>query len=124
MRRGYAATMRNHKGLFTLLDRYLDALDLNHLARIVFGGDGAPWIWSGVEALCQRRGLDEARVDQVIDYTHAKQNLQELIDLLPRRLQHEGRLANRPPRIKVPQSGNAPSARDDSFVSAHLFESA
>ena len=87
------ATMRNHEGLFALLDRYLDALDLERVARIVFCGDGAPWIWSGVEALCQRRGLDQARVHQVIDYTHAKQNLQELIDLLPARLQHEGRLA-------------------------------
>ena len=87
------ATMRNHEGLFALLDRYLDALDLERVARIAFCGDGAPWIWSGVEALCQRRGLDQARVHQVIDYTHAKQNLQELIDLLPARLQHEGRLA-------------------------------
>jgi hypothetical protein len=87
------ATMRNHEGLFALLERYLDALDLERVARIVFCGDGAPWIWSGVEALCQRQGLDQARVDQVIDYTHAKQNLQELIDLLPARLQHQGRLA-------------------------------
>lgn len=87
------ATMRNHEGLFALLERYLDALDLERVARIVFCGDGAPWIWSGVEALCQRQGLDQARVDQVIDYTHAKQNLQELIDLLPARLQHQGRPA-------------------------------
>ena len=87
------ATMRNHQGLFALLERYLDALDLERVARIVFCGDGAPWIWSGVEALCQRQGLDQARVDQVIDYTHAKQNLQELIDLLPARLQHQGRPA-------------------------------
>jgi hypothetical protein len=87
------ATMQKHEGLFALLERYLDALDLERVARIVFCGDGAPWIWSGVEALCQRRGLDQDRVYQVIDYTHAKQNLQELIDLLPARLQHQGRLA-------------------------------
>jgi hypothetical protein len=87
------ATMQKHEGLFALLERYLDALDLTRVARSVFCGDGAPWIWSGVEALCQRRGLDQERVYQVIDYTHAKQNLQELIDLLPTRLQHQGRLA-------------------------------
>lgn len=87
------ATMQDHDGLFALLDGYLDALDLQSVARIVFCGDGARWIWSGVEALCQRRGLDKERVYQVIDYTHAKQNLQELIDLLPARLQREGRLA-------------------------------
>lgn len=87
------ATMRNHEGLFALLERYLDALGLERVARIVFCGDGAPWIRSGVEALCHRRDLDQARVYQVIDYTHAKQNLQELIELLPARLQREGRLA-------------------------------
>ena len=87
------ATMQDHEGLFALLDGYLDALDLQSVARIVFCGDGARWIWSGVEALCQRQGLDKERVYQVIDYTHAKQNLQELIDLLPARLQREGRLA-------------------------------
>ncbi len=87
------ATMQDHKGLFALLERYLEALDLEKVARIVFCGDGARWIWSGVEALCQRQGLDKERVYQVIDYTHAKQNLQELIDLLPARLQREGRLA-------------------------------
>jgi hypothetical protein len=87
------ATRQKHEGLFALLERYLDALDLTCVARIVFCGDGAPWIWSGVEALCQRRGLDQERVYQVIDYTHAKQHLQELIDLLPTPLQHEGRLA-------------------------------
>ena len=49
--------------------------------------------WSGVDALCQRRGLDQGRVHQVIDDTHAKQNLPALIDWLPARLQREGRLA-------------------------------
>ncbi|MGC1952432.1 MAG: hypothetical protein WA970_07655 [Gammaproteobacteria bacterium] len=78
------ATMRNHEGLFALLERYLDVLDLERVARIVFCGDGAPWIWSGVDALCQRRGLDQERVYQVIDYTHAKQNLQELGRFAPR----------------------------------------
>ncbi len=87
------ATMQDHEGLFALLERYLEALDLESVTRIVFCGDGARWIWSGVEALCQRQGLDKERVYQVIDYTHAKQNLQELLDLLPVRLQHEGRLA-------------------------------
>ena len=86
------ATMANHEGLFVLLERYLNALDLGNVARIVFCGDGAPWIWSGVDAWCQRQGLDSERVYQVIDYTHAKQNLQALIDLLPARLQ-DGRLA-------------------------------
>jgi hypothetical protein len=45
------ASLDNHEGLFGLLERYLCALPLAEVDRIVFCGDGAPWIWSGVEAL-------------------------------------------------------------------------
>jgi hypothetical protein len=31
------------------LEQYLQALDLGALEKIVFCGDGAPWIWLGVE---------------------------------------------------------------------------
>jgi hypothetical protein len=50
---------------------------------MVFCGDGAPWIWSGVEALCGRLGLDRDRVHPVLDYTPAQQNLQAILDLVP-----------------------------------------
>ncbi len=77
------ATMGDHEAMFAVLEGYLRALDPNDVQRVVFCGDGAAWIRSGVEALCERSGLDSARVTQVLDYTHAKQNLQELIDLVP-----------------------------------------
>ena len=78
------ATMGDHTEMFALLERYLSALPLAALSRIVFCGDGAPWIWADVEALCVKMGLEKlCPVYQVLDYTHAQQNLQELIDLLP-----------------------------------------
>lgn len=77
------ATLGDHEALFAVLEQYVRALELSTVNRLVFCGDGAPWIWSGVEALCQRLGLPPARVTQVLDYTHAKQNLQELLDLVP-----------------------------------------
>jgi hypothetical protein len=43
--------MQDHDGLFAVLEQYLQALDLRALEKIVFGGDGAPWIWSGVDAV-------------------------------------------------------------------------
>jgi hypothetical protein len=54
-RQGYHTDWRAPK-LFTLylLERYLCTLPIEQLARIVFCGDGGPWIWHGVEALCQR----------------------------------------------------------------------
>lgn len=77
------ATLGDHEAMFELLERYLKALDLNAFSHIVFCGDGASWIWSDTDALCARLGLEAERVTQVIDYTHAKQNLQEIIDQAP-----------------------------------------
>jgi len=78
------ATMGDHTEMFALLTRYLSALPLNDVARIVFCGDGAPWIWSDVESLCIQMGLEQhSPIYQVLDYIHAQQNLQELIELVP-----------------------------------------
>lgn len=81
------ATMGNHTAMFSLLEQYLTALDLTAVNRMVFCGDGASWIWLDVEELCHKLGLEQVcSVYQVLDYTHAKQNLQDIIDLLPRSL--------------------------------------
>lgn len=88
------ATMGNHEELFTLLNRYLSALPVAELSRLVFCGDGAPWIWSGVEALCRQLNLSECcSVYQVLDYTHAKQNLQDIIDLVSKKVQEKEKIA-------------------------------
>lgn len=74
------ATMGKHEAMFELLEQYLTALPLKSAERIVFCGDGAPWIWSDINALCQRMNLDMTKVHQVLDYTHAKQQLGILLD--------------------------------------------
>ncbi len=73
------ATMGNHVAMFDLLEQYLRALPLEKAARIVFCGDGAPWIWSDTVDLCKRMNLDMTKIYQVLDYTHAKQQLGELL---------------------------------------------
>ena len=87
------ATMGDHVEVFALLEQYLNALDLSGVARVVFCGDGAPWIWSGVEALCVKLGMDANQIYQVIDYTHAKQNLQQIVELIPKRVKHRDKIA-------------------------------
>ena len=77
------ATLGDHEQLMALLESYLRALDLSHVARVVFCGDGAPWIWNGVQGLCQHLELDPASVHEVLDYTHAVQNLYAILDLVP-----------------------------------------
>jgi len=82
----------NHKALFALLTKYLQALDLSEADKIVFCGDGAPWIWRGVKKMCQELGLTQKSVYQVLDYTHAKQNLREIIELVPEKLRKGAKL--------------------------------
>jgi hypothetical protein len=79
----YDATLSDHEGVMWLLTRYLKSVEVEVLSRVVVCGDGAAWIWKDVEGLCAEGHLPAERVVQVLDYTHAKQNLQELIDLLP-----------------------------------------
>lgn len=80
------ATLGDHEALFAILERYLRELDLSAVTRVVFCGDGAAWIWAGVEALIERLGLASADTHQVLDYTHAKQNLHQILAWLPKRL--------------------------------------
>lgn len=72
------ATMGNNEVMMALLETYLAILPLADAQRIVFTGDGAPWIWSGVTKLCQRLKLDMTKVHQVLDFIHAKQQLATL----------------------------------------------
>jgi len=81
------ATMGDHKEMFALLTRYLEALDLSKVQRVVFCGDGATWIWGGVEELVTKLGVSATQIYQVVDYTHAMQNLQEIIELVPAKAQ-------------------------------------
>jgi len=74
------ATMGNHEAMFDLLEQYLRVLPLEEAEKVVFCGDGAPWIWSGAIDLCKRMNLDMTKVHQVLDYTHAKQQLSMLLD--------------------------------------------
>lgn len=73
------ATMGDHQQALALLEQYLAALPLADAARIVFCGDGARWIWSDITALCTRMQLDMTHIYQVLDYTHAKQQLDSLL---------------------------------------------
>lgn len=75
------ATLGSDEAVFALLETYLRQLDLRSIDRIVFTGDGAPWIWRQVEKLCTRLQLPPNRVFQVIDYAHATQNLYDIVEL-------------------------------------------
>jgi hypothetical protein len=77
------ATMGNDDEVFALMAHYLDQLDLSVAERVVVCGDGARWIWLRVDSLMNDRGVSPDKLFQIVDYTHAKQNLQDIVDLLP-----------------------------------------
>ncbi len=85
------ATMGDHEVMFDLLENYLHQLNLEKVARIVFTGDGGTWIWNDAEKLIERLQLDSNKVYQVLDYTHAIQNLNEIIDFVPKDKQKSSR---------------------------------
>jgi len=76
------ATMQGKDYAFELIETYLDVMDTSSISRVVFCGDGAPWIWSRAEELLIKR-FPNKEGWQVLDYTHAKQALEEILDLLP-----------------------------------------
>jgi hypothetical protein len=78
----YDATMGDVDAAFKLLETYLSHLDILKADRVVFCCDGARSYWKRTARLAQKLGI---RVHyEVIDYTHAKQNLHEIIDKLPK----------------------------------------
>jgi hypothetical protein len=86
----YDATMGDVDAAFKLLETYLGHLDILEADRVVFCCDGARSYWKRTGMLAQRLGISVHY--EVIDYTHAKQNLHEIIDKLPKTISSKERI--------------------------------
>lgn len=80
----YDATMGKIDGAFDLLETYLRQLNISTADRVVFCCDGARSYWKRIAPLAKK--LCISCHYEVIDYTHAKQNLYEIIDELPKKI--------------------------------------
>ena len=80
----YDATLGKIDDFFELLYQYLKPLDLSKAANVVFCADGAPGMWKRVPELMNR--LNITKWHESLDYTHAKQNLYEIIEWVPESL--------------------------------------
>ncbi len=58
---------------FDLLKEYLEVLNLEEASEIIFCADGGQGIWSRIDKLINDLKLDNAK--KILDYTHAKQNI-------------------------------------------------
>lgn len=77
----YDATLKGIDAAFSLLETYLRELQIATADRVVFCCDGARSYWNRIEPLTEKLGIP--MFHEVIDYTHAKQNLYQIIDKLP-----------------------------------------
>ena len=80
----YDATMGGIDAAFDLLETYLRELDISKAKRVVFCCDGARSYWKRTGPLAKRLKISSHY--EVIDYTHAKQNLYEIVNKLPKRI--------------------------------------
>jgi hypothetical protein len=78
----YDATLGNIENFYDLLYLYLQELDLENAGRIVFCADGAPCLWKRIPELMAKLNITEWH--EALDYTHAKQNLHKIVEMLPR----------------------------------------
>ncbi|HHB75137.1 MAG TPA: hypothetical protein ENK84_01135 [Desulfobulbus sp.] len=80
----YDATLGNIESFFDLLEVYLQQLDPATAGRVVFCADGAPCLWKRIPELMARLGVSDWY--EALDYTHAKQNLNQIAEMIPRSL--------------------------------------
>jgi hypothetical protein len=74
------ATLHGIDSVFDLLEVYLTELEITNADRVVFCCDGARSYWKRIAPLAKKLKIPNHY--EVIDYTHAKQNLYEVMDNL------------------------------------------
>ncbi len=83
-------TPRKLPHFMTLLETYLRALQIDQAAEVAVVGDGAVWIWERIPALLTRLGVAPAHIVEVLDWTHAVQNLNTVLRLVPKKAKKHG----------------------------------
>ncbi len=73
------------KEFLELLQHYLTRLGIEEASEVVLVGDGAPWIWERVPNLLRTIGVDSLKTTEIIDWTHAKQNLNKAFETLSKK---------------------------------------
>ena len=69
----------------SLLEQYLVRLKIEDASEVVLIGDGAPWIWERIPKLIHSIAGEEFKLTEIIDWTHAKQNLNKAFEMLSKK---------------------------------------
>lgn len=73
------------KEFLGLLQHYFTRLGIEQASEVVLVGDGAPWIWERIPNLLRTTGVDSLKITEIIDWTHAKQNLNKAFETLSKK---------------------------------------
>lgn len=76
----YDGTPADLDGVFTLLEQYLAQINVKQAFSVTFCADGGQGIWPRIDKIAKTLPLPLANVHRVLDYTHAKQNLADIVD--------------------------------------------
>ena len=68
-----------------LFEHYLVQLGIDKASEVVLVGDGAPWIWERLPKLIRETGGESLKITEIIDWTHAEQNLRKAFAALPKK---------------------------------------
>lgn len=74
----------NMDDFFDLLKLHLQQINLHEASKIIFCADNGPGIWARTEKLIKDLKLHEAEC--IIDYTHAKQNIEGVVSIISKAL--------------------------------------
>lgn len=73
------------KEFLELLEHYLIRLGIQEASEVILVGDGAPWIWDRIPNLLRSTGGACLKITEIIDWTHAKQNLNKAFGTLSKK---------------------------------------
>lgn len=68
-----------------LFEHYLVRLGIEKASEVVLVGDGAPWIWERIPKLIRETAGKSLQITEIIDWTHAEQNLRKAFATLPKK---------------------------------------
>lgn len=77
------STLTGREPFKQLFKMYLYKTGVVDASRIIFIGDGAPWIWNIIDEIIHEMNINPHIIDKVLDFYHACQHLWNVIDALP-----------------------------------------
>jgi len=81
----------SEEAMVSLLQSYLEVLQIEQCKQVQILADGAPWIWNTIPSLLIELGVDANKTILTLDYYHAINYVHKLVDSLPKRYSNKKR---------------------------------